>query len=1101
MSKRKRLAAIVLVALVLLGLMVSFAPRYIARHLVASQLDELGIEYQGVDTLNINPWTREVWLGPVRLGSGSDDPAQLGELGLSFRLKPLVNRRVSFDRVLLRGVDIVVTRGQDGEVALNGIPLSRFISPPEAQVEVAVEAPAWGAGAEVIELRDSRLIFVDRRRGDLEVEVERLTLREFETWKPDRPGLFELVAKVNDVQLNWSGEARPFADNVTLSIDSRTQDASLPKIMRFTGPWGLDRREGSYDAALKYEMTLFDSGRIEGHTQGSLGIEAVDYQRSGDFELKLERADLELDVRYSLSESGDFAMQGQVAADLGPTGGGLGEDTRFGATAGRLVASDIDAMREAGGALRLTLQPDFDLRSPEYSGPIQISVDSLLELLVLLQSLSAATVVAEAQTGLGDFADASVEVPPLDITAAHLTASGKALSLESRDGQANLLLQLGLDLGDVKVEVGDQKMGVERFSTQLERFDLTSGQGRIAIGLAGSKSLSNFSGAGSRGEMTLAAFDSEVGEFGMQAQTGAVSLQLAAKSRSSGFSGLVYATDERPEAQVELAEANARLGKASLDAKDGGLRWAVAGDAAVDSFNIEFAKSEEGRLKFARAEGSGFQANERLQIAADALTVDGLHLYLKRSLLEGLMAADGAAADDGAAPKAAPADESVAESVSEAPAEALDLRRLQTLLDGLGYEPGPADGQMGQKTARAISEFQRSEGLPVDGRPTAELLAAVEARAEDPTGSVRAPVERSEVSGASGLALRVGRLALTGKPVLRFRDDLVTPQVNVDSVFKEMEVRNLDIGNAGGRTELSWIADVNEFTHLEIKGWVTGLGETADLEVDAKLDNLELATYSPYVAELAGVYLDSGQLDAVASAKAEQGVLQGEIQLELDDLAFQPLSPEDAERLSGTVGVPLETAVNLLQDSEGRIKLKLPVSGPVNQPEVDVSSAVNKAIGGALKKVFPPTMVASMLSGVAKGAGPSFAPIEFAPGSAELSDSGKQFADGVVKLLSERPKLSLKACGRSTAQDLEQLTAGADSAAEAGEKRSAKTDAERGKDLEQVKQTMAELAVERQQVVRRYLIQERGADAKRLPECRSTFDDSDAGPPRVEISL
>ena len=220
----------------------------------------------------------------------------------------------------------------------------------------------------------------------------------------------------------------------------------------------------------------------------------------------------------------------------------------------------------------------------------------------------------------------------------------------------------------------------------------------------------------------------------------------------------------------------------------------------------------------------------------------------------------------------------------------------------------------------------------------------------------------------------------------------------------------------GERTDLTWVADVNEFTHLELKGWVAGLGKTADLELDAKLDNLELATYSPYVAQLAGVYLDSGQLDTLASAKAEQGVLQGEIQLDLDDLAFHPLSPEDAERLAGTVGVPLETAVNLLQDNEGHIALKLPVSGPVSEPHVDISSAVNKAIGGALKKVFPPTMVASMLSGIAKGTGPSFEPIEFAPGSAELAESGKRYADGVVKLLSEHPKLSLKVCGRSTAR-------------------------------------------------------------------------------------
>jgi len=329
--------------------------------------------------------------------------------------------------------------------------------------------------------------------------------------------------------------------------------------------------------------------------------------------------------------------------------------------------------------------------------------------------------------------------------------------------------------------------------------------------------------------------------------------------------------------------------------------------------------------------------------------------------------------------------------------------------------------------------------------------------------------------------------------------------VKVDALFRELQVRNLDTQTAATqRTDLSLIADVNEFTHAELSGWVAGFGKTADLNVTAKVDNLELSTYSPYVAELAGVHLESGQLDTVLEAKAKQGALQGKIQLELDDIAFRPLSKEDAERMSATVGAPLETAVNLLQDGEGRILLTLPVRGALHKPEVDISSAVNKAIGGALKKVFPPTMVASILAGVAKGSGPSFEPIEFAPGSVELSDAGKGYADGIVQLLAEHPKLSLKVCGRSTAQDMEHFMSEASPAkpsAAGGKGETGQSEARPPQDSAQVEQALAELAVERKRAVRRYLVQEKDADAKRIPECRSTYEAADQGSPRVEISL
>ena len=59
---------------------------------------------------------------------------------------------------------------------------------------------------------------------------------------------------------------------------------------------------------------------------------------------------------------------------------------------------------------------------------------------------------------------------------------------------------------------------------------------------------------------------------------------------------------------------------------------------------------------------------------------------------------------------------------AQASAAGGELAQIQRLLETLGYEPGPADGQLRQKTTGAIRNFQREAGLPVNGRPTSELL-------------------------------------------------------------------------------------------------------------------------------------------------------------------------------------------------------------------------------------------------------------------------------------------------------------------------------------------------------------------------------------------
>ncbi len=47
---------------------------------------------------------------------------------------------------------------------------------------------------------------------------------------------------------------------------------------------------------------------------------------------------------------------------------------------------------------------------------------------------------------------------------------------------------------------------------------------------------------------------------------------------------------------------------------------------------------------------------------------------------------------------------------------------VQSALVNAGYDPGPADGVIGPRTSRAISAYQRDNGLSTDGQPSASLL-------------------------------------------------------------------------------------------------------------------------------------------------------------------------------------------------------------------------------------------------------------------------------------------------------------------------------------------------------------------------------------------
>lgn len=53
------------------------------------------------------------------------------------------------------------------------------------------------------------------------------------------------------------------------------------------------------------------------------------------------------------------------------------------------------------------------------------------------------------------------------------------------------------------------------------------------------------------------------------------------------------------------------------------------------------------------------------------------------------------------------------------------IRAVQLLLTAMGYEPGQADGKMGEATAEAVAAFQRDRGLLADGEVGGQSWAAL----------------------------------------------------------------------------------------------------------------------------------------------------------------------------------------------------------------------------------------------------------------------------------------------------------------------------------------------------------------------------------------
>jgi len=237
--------------------------------------------------------------------------------------------------------------------------------------------------------------------------------------------------------------------------------------------------------------------------------------------------------------------------------------------------------------------------------------------------------------------------------------------------------------------------------------------------------------------------------------------------------------------------------------------------------------------------------------------------------------------DDDSAPDTGTA-ESATESGGEAPSrEELDailatqpnpaIVYLQEILDTLGYDPGPIDGQRGQKTAEAVQTFQADQSLEVTGYVDAT--------------TARAMVDQSP----KALALMVDAIQLE-LTELGFYEGLIDSQW-------------------GPKTEEA-IVKFQESVGLEPSGEMTDdtWAELQDAYLEVAVASI---VASGYAQDVAAADTSESNEGGVVYQRGDEGPEVQAIQDRLTELGYRPGAAD------GTYGAATASAVLAFQKAEG----------------------------------------------------------------------------------------------------------------------------------------------------------------------------------------
>jgi hypothetical protein len=198
---------------------------------------------------------------------------------------------------------------------------------------------------------------------------------------------------------------------------------------------------------------------------------------------------------------------------------------------------------------------------------------------------------------------------------------------------------------------------------------------------------------------------------------------------------------------------------------------------------------------------------------------------------------------------------------------------------------------------------------------------------------------------------------------------------------------------------------VDEFGSARIRGKLNPFAFASNTDVGVVFKNVDMVTASPYSMKFAGYRIAEGKISLDLQYKVRANKLEGANQIVIDRLTLgERVDSPDAIKL------PLELAIAILKDSDGRIDLGLPVTGDLSDPQFSYGAIIWKAIGNVLTKIV--TAPFRALGGLLGIDGAKLEAIEFDPGNDTASPPEREKLKSVAQLLAKRAQLNLSVPGQ-----------------------------------------------------------------------------------------
>ena len=269
-------------------------------------------------------------------------------------------------------------------------------------------------------------------------------------------------------------------------------------------------------------------------------------------------------------------------------------------------------------------------------------------------------------------------------------------------------------------------------------------------------------------------------------------------------------------------------------------------------------------------------------------------------------------------------------------------------VEGITLNDSRGAGRTSARTLRASPLTVRESALEIG---TLRLSGIESAIGLDESGGWELPPLPLRTGGgqpAFRIRVREAGIADPGS-VIRLVDRTTEPDFATRVHVASAALRRLDTEAIGVPARFSVEAAGDMFTALQATGTLTPGPTGTDLNLNATIRGLSLRELSPYSRLHLGRSVEGGRADVALDAAVRTSDLEGVANFTLSEVVLgNPGSPAGVSR-SGAEGTStLDTALDSLEDRQGRVEVEVPLRGKLDAPDFDFDGLAVRAFANAV---------------------------------------------------------------------------------------------------------------------------------------------------------